>query len=106
VQRTGVGISVSKVLFPSRHRKNFFFLILRDKIFHPFRTSSEYEEILRTFGELCDVPDTVKEELFADQTCLQNSQAAVHNEQLQDNLVVNESFYLLCLNKMSTVNFL
>jgi hypothetical protein len=98
VQRTGVGISVSNVLFASRHRE--FFLILRDRIFYPFRTSSECEEFLRTFGPFCDVPDTVKEEYFADQACLQNSEAAIQNEQLQDNLVVSKSFYLLCFNKM------
>jgi hypothetical protein len=98
VQRTGVDISVSNVLFASRHRE--FFFILKDKIFFPFRTSSECEEFLRTFGSFCDVPDTVKEEFSAVETCLQNSQAAILNEQLQDSLVVNESFYLLCFNKM------
>ena len=46
------------------------------------------------------MPDTIKEEYSADQTCLQNSEAAIHNEQLQDSQVVNESFYLLCFNKM------
>jgi hypothetical protein len=98
VQRTGVDISVSNVLFASRHIE--FFFLLRDKIFIPFRTSSEYEEFLRTFGPFCDVSDTVKEEFSADETCLQNSQAAILNKQLQDNLVVNESFYLLCFKKM------
>ena len=77
-----------------------FFLILRVKIFYPFRTSSECEEFLRTIGAFCDVPDTVKEECFADQSCLQNTQAAIHNQQLQDTLVVSELFYLLCFNKM------
>jgi len=50
-------------------------------------TSSECEEFLRTIGAFCDVPDTVKEECFADQSCLQNTQAAIHNQQLQDTLV-------------------
>jgi hypothetical protein len=103
VQRIGVGISVSNVLFASRHRD--VFLILRVKIFYLFRTSSECEELLRTIGVFCDVPDAVKEECFADQSCLQNTQAAIHNEQLQDTLMV--SYFTFCvLIKCSTVNFL
>jgi hypothetical protein len=46
--------------------------------------------LLSTFGPFDDVPDIVKEEYDADQICLQNSQAATDNMQLQDDLVVNE----------------
>jgi hypothetical protein len=69
--------------------ENFFF-ILSGKIFYNFRTSSECEDLLSTFGPFYDVPDTIKEEDFADQTYLENSQAAIDNMQLQDDLVVNE----------------
>jgi hypothetical protein len=52
------------------------------------------------FGPFDDVPDTVKEEYPADQTCLQNSQAAIHSVPCQDCLLVNETVYLLSFKKM------
>lgn len=61
--------------------------ITDESLLLPDVVTSDCEEFLNSFGPFDDLPDTIKDEYSADQTCLRNSQSAYHNVLCQESLL-------------------